>query len=68
VPVAVKDFFDSAGIRTTAVFERFEHRVPTQDAEMVSRLRDAGAVLPGKTNMHRWAAGRRHSTAILARS
>jgi len=57
VPVAVKDFFDTAGIRTTAAFERFEHRVPTEDAEMVSRLRDAGAVLLGKTNMHKLGSG-----------
>jgi aspartyl-tRNA(Asn)/glutamyl-tRNA(Gln) amidotransferase subunit A len=57
VPVAVKDFFDTAGIRTTAAFEGFEHRVPTEDAEMVSRLRDAGAVLLGKTNMHKLGMG-----------
>src|SRR5215208_7498146 len=57
VPVAVKDFFDTAGIRTTAAFGRFEHRVPTRDAEMVARLRDAGAVLLGKTNMHKLGMG-----------
>jgi Asp-tRNA(Asn)/Glu-tRNA(Gln) amidotransferase A subunit family amidase len=57
VPVAVKDFYDTAGIRTTAAFERFEYRVPAQDAEIVARLRDAGAVLVGKTNMHKLAMG-----------
>ncbi len=57
VPVAVKDFYDTAGIRTTAGFELFENRVPTTDAEMVVRLREAGAVLVGKTNMHKLGMG-----------
>ncbi len=57
VPVAVKDFYDTAGIRTTAGFEHFRNRVPSQDAEMVVRLRNAGAVLIGKTNMHKLGMG-----------
>jgi aspartyl-tRNA(Asn)/glutamyl-tRNA(Gln) amidotransferase subunit A len=57
IPVAVKDFYDTAGIRTTAGFEQFQNRVPSEDAEMVTRLRDAGAVLVGKTNMHRLGMG-----------
>ena len=51
VPVAVKDFYDTAGIKTTAAFERFANRVPTKDADVVRRLKDAGAVVIGKTNM-----------------
>jgi aspartyl-tRNA(Asn)/glutamyl-tRNA(Gln) amidotransferase subunit A len=57
VPVAVKDFYDTAGIRTTAAFEPFANRVPARDADMVVRLRDAGAVLVGKTNMHKLGMG-----------
>lgn len=57
VPVAVKDFYDTAGIRTTAGLDRFERRVPSRDADMVVKLRDAGAVLVGKTNMHRLGMG-----------
>lgn len=57
VPVAVKDFYDTAGTRTTAAFERFANRVPHADADMVVRLRDAGAVLVGKTNMHTLGMG-----------
>ncbi|HEV8217542.1 MAG TPA: amidase, partial [Gemmatimonadaceae bacterium] len=57
IPVAVKDFYDTAGIRTTAGFAQFAKRVPTKNAAMVNRLRDAGAVLVGKTNMHRLGAG-----------
>ncbi|MGH7711977.1 MAG: amidase [Gemmatimonadaceae bacterium] len=57
VPVAVKDFYDTAGIRTTAAFEHFANRVPSEDADIVVRLRDAGAVLLGKTNMHKLGMG-----------
>jgi aspartyl-tRNA(Asn)/glutamyl-tRNA(Gln) amidotransferase subunit A len=57
VPVAVKDFYDTAGVRTTAGAEFFANRVPTDDALMVKRLRDAGAVLVGKTNMHKLGTG-----------
>ena len=57
VPVAIKDFYDTAGIPTTAAFEHFAHRVPERDAEMVVKLRDAGAVLVGKTNMHKLGMG-----------
>lgn len=51
VPVAVKDFYDTAGVRTTAGFEQFKDRVPDADAEPVRRLRRAGAIVIGKTNM-----------------
>lgn len=57
VPVAVKDFYDTAGIRTTAGFEHFRERVPQEDAQLVVALRDAGAVLVGKTNMHKLGMG-----------
>ena len=57
IPVAVKDFYDTAGVRTTAGFRQFEHRVPDEDAELVARLKEAGAVLVGKTNMHRLGMG-----------
>jgi aspartyl-tRNA(Asn)/glutamyl-tRNA(Gln) amidotransferase subunit A len=51
VPVAVKDFYDTAGVKTTAGFEQFKDRVPDTDAEAVRRLRQAGAIVIGKTNM-----------------
>jgi aspartyl-tRNA(Asn)/glutamyl-tRNA(Gln) amidotransferase subunit A len=51
VPIAVKDFYDTAGIRTTAAFERFANRVPSMDADVVTRLKSAGAIVIGKTNM-----------------
>lgn len=57
IPVAVKDFYDTAGVRTTAGSRRFEHRVPNKDAELVGKLKEAGAVFVGKTNMHRLGMG-----------
>jgi aspartyl-tRNA(Asn)/glutamyl-tRNA(Gln) amidotransferase subunit A len=57
VPVAVKDLFDTAGVRTTAGSKFFSERVPERDAVVVQKLRSAGAVLLGKLNMHEWALG-----------
>ena len=57
VPIAVKDLFDTAGVRTTAGSSFFAERVPDRDAAVVQKLRAAGAVLLGKLNMHEWALG-----------
>ncbi len=57
IPVAVKDMFDTAGIKTTAAFEYFKDRVPKKDAEVVNKLKEAGAIIIGKTNMHQLAMG-----------
>lgn len=51
IPVAVKDFYDVAGIRTTGGLEQFKDRVPDSDAEVVRKLKRAGAIIVGKTNM-----------------
>ena len=57
VPVALKDNIDTAGTRTTAASALFEDRVPSLDAPVVTRLKDAGAVIIGKTNLHEFAMG-----------
>jgi aspartyl-tRNA(Asn)/glutamyl-tRNA(Gln) amidotransferase subunit A len=57
IPLALKDLFDTAGVRTTAASGVFKDRIPTEDAEVVRRLKAAGAVLLGKTNMHEFAYG-----------
>jgi len=57
IPIALKDLFDTAGVKTTAASAVFADRVPSQDAEVVRRLKQAGAVLVGKTNMHEFAYG-----------
>src|SRR5580658_8542221 len=57
IPVALKDLIDTAGTRTTAASGLYQNRVPTQDAEVVRRLRLAGAVILGKNNLHEFAYG-----------
>ncbi len=57
IPIALKDLIDTAGVRTTAASAVFQDRVPTEDAEVVRRLKTAGAVLIGKTNLHEFAYG-----------
>ena len=57
IPVAVKDLFATAGIRTTAGSRILRDWIPEADATVVRRLRDAGAVLVGKLNMHEFAYG-----------
>ena len=57
VPLALKDLFDTAGTRTTGGSRIFADRVPAEDAAVVARLRSAGAVFVGKTNLHEWAFG-----------
>jgi aspartyl-tRNA(Asn)/glutamyl-tRNA(Gln) amidotransferase subunit A len=57
IPIALKDLFDTAGVRTTAASGLFKDRIPTQDGEIVRRLKNAGAVLLGKLNMHEFAYG-----------
>lgn len=57
VPIGLKDNIDTAGVRTTLASAVFKDRVPTVDAEVVRRLKGAGAVLIGKQNLHEVAFG-----------
>jgi len=57
VPVALKDLIDTAGARTTSASALHKDRVPVTDAEVVRRLRSAGAVIVGKNNLHEFAYG-----------
>ena len=57
VPVALKDLFFTRGVATEANCAALEGFVPDRDATVVSRLRDAGAVVVGKTNTHELAYG-----------
>ncbi len=57
IPIAVKDLYDTAGVVTAAGTGAFRERVPAEDATAVRRLREAGAVILGKTNTHELALG-----------
>ncbi|MCI2418285.1 amidase [Saccharopolyspora sp. K220] len=57
IPVAIKDIIDVAGLPTTMGSAHFAEHMSTSDAECVRRLRDAGAVLVGKTSTHEFAFG-----------
>jgi aspartyl-tRNA(Asn)/glutamyl-tRNA(Gln) amidotransferase subunit A len=57
VPVSLKDLIDVAGVRTTAASALFKDRVAGEDAEIVRRLKEAGAVIIGKNNLHECAYG-----------
>jgi aspartyl-tRNA(Asn)/glutamyl-tRNA(Gln) amidotransferase subunit A len=57
VPFAVKDLFDSAQVRTTYGSAMFASHTPAADAAAVRRVRDAGAIMVGKTQTHEFAWG-----------
>jgi aspartyl-tRNA(Asn)/glutamyl-tRNA(Gln) amidotransferase subunit A len=57
IPIAVKDLFETRGIRTTAGSKFFKDYVPVEDAAVIAKLKDAGAVIMGKTNTHEIALG-----------
>ena len=57
VPVGVKDLCQTKGVRTTAGSKILSDWVPEEDATVVRRLRQAGAIIVGKTHLHEWAFG-----------
>ena len=61
IPVAIKDLIDTSGVLTTGGSLHYKDRVPSKDAAVVDRLKEAGAVLLGKTGLHELAFG---STSI----
>jgi aspartyl-tRNA(Asn)/glutamyl-tRNA(Gln) amidotransferase subunit A len=65
IPIALKDNIDTAGIRTTAGSAVFDDRVPAEDAEVVRRLKAAGAITIGKTNLHEFAMGGTSATSYF---
>lgn len=57
IPIGLKDLFDTAGVKTTCGSALFAERIPAEDAEVVRRLQQAGAVLIGKQNLQEFAYG-----------
>ena len=57
IPVAIKDLVDTRGVLTTYGSRYYSDHVPEEDAAVITRLRDAGAVFLGKTGLHELAFG-----------
>lgn len=57
IPVALKDLFDQAGVRTTAGSRLLTETGAGEDSAVAARLRASGAIFVGKTNLHEWAFG-----------
>jgi aspartyl-tRNA(Asn)/glutamyl-tRNA(Gln) amidotransferase subunit A len=57
IPLAYKDIYETAGVRTTAHSRILADNVPTEDAETVRRLSAAGAIMLGKLATHEFAIG-----------
>jgi aspartyl-tRNA(Asn)/glutamyl-tRNA(Gln) amidotransferase subunit A len=57
IPIALKDIIEISGVKTTAASAVYAENIPRHDAEIVSRLKQAGAVFLGKLNLHEFAYG-----------
>jgi len=65
IPVSIKDLTPTKGIRTTWGSKIFEHHVPDEDALYVTRLKEAGAIVVGKTNTPEFGAGGNTFNAVF---
>jgi amidase len=68
VPVTIKDAFETAGLRTTSGYKPWSNYVPQNDAPAVARLRQAGAIILGKTNLPALAAGSQTVNDVFGRT
>jgi amidase len=65
LPVAIKDVTPTAGIRTTFASPLYQDHVPVEDAEVVRRLKAAGAIVLAKTNTPEFACGAHTDSALF---
>ena len=67
VPITLKDTFETSGLLTTAGYQPLKNHVPSQDATVVARLRQAGAIIIGKTNLAEMASDFQSTNDIFGR-
>ena len=67
VPITIKDIFETQNLRTTAGYIPLQDYIPPQDATAVARLRSAGAVILGKTNMAELAGDYQSTNSLFPR-
>lgn len=68
IPITIKDSFETAGLLTTSGFPGLKNHIPEQDATLVARLKAAGAVIVGKTNLPLLASDFQTDNPIFGRS
>jgi len=68
VPITVKDTWETAGIRTTSSFKPLKKYIPEQNAVIVQKMLDAGAIILGKTNMPMLAGDVQTNSPIFGKS
>jgi amidase len=68
VPVTFKDLFETQGVRTTFSYRTLAHYIPPKDAPLVARLRMAGAILLGKTNLPQGGADFQTVSPVFGRT
>jgi amidase len=68
LPITIKDSFETAGMRTVSGFAPFRNHIPMTDAAPVARLRKAGSVILGKTNLPTLASGIQSNNPVFGRT
>jgi amidase len=68
LPITIKDSFETAGMRTVSGFPPFAHHIPIEDAPPVKRLRTAGTIILGKTNLPTLASGIQTNNPVFGRT
>jgi amidase len=68
VPVTFKDLFETEGLRTTFGYQSLSQYIPSRDVSLVGRLRGAGAIVLGKTNLPKGGADFQTVSSVLGRT